>query len=139
MTEPDSIYHPFNDDTREKVGVIVYDKKGFLLMVQGISGKLSLPKGGRLRGETDLEGALREAYEETGIDLEKINYIEKIKLVWGTYFIYRIPYTGRKLQLQPQIGEILKIIWKKPTSPWLRTDARLNCDLAYFINKYGTI
>ena len=108
-------------------------------MVQGISGKLSLPKGGRLRGETELEGALREAYEETGIDLEKLNYVEKIKLVWGTYFIYRIPYIGRRLQLHPQLGEILKIVWKKPTSRWLRTEARLNCDLTRFVNKYGVV
>ena len=127
--------HPFRDDTREKVGVIVYDKKGYVLMVQGVSGKLSLPKGGRLRGETELEGALREAYEETGIDLERFEYTEKIKLVWGTYFIYHIPYRGTGLELHAQAREVLKIIWRKPTSTWLQTQARLNCDLGYFVKR----
>jgi 8-oxo-dGTP pyrophosphatase MutT (NUDIX family) len=127
--------HPFRDDTREKVGVIVYDKKGYVLMVQGVSGKLSLPKGGRLRGETELEGALREAYEETGIDLERFEYTEKIKLVWGTYFIYRIPYLGVSMQLRAEPKEILKIIWRKPTSIWLQTEAKLNCDLGCFIKR----
>jgi len=127
--------HPFTDDTREKVGVIVYDKKGYVLLVEGLTGKLSLPKGGRLRGETDLEGALREAYEETGIDLEKIHYTEKIKLIWGTYFVYKLPITGAKMPLHPQEGEILKVLWRKPTSNWIKTVANLNCDLGHFIRK----
>lgn len=131
--------HPFTDDTREKVGVIVYDKKGYVLMVQGLSGKLSLPKGGRLRGETDLEGALREAYEETGIDLERFEYTEKIKLVWGTYFIYHIPYTGMCLHLRAQPSEILKVLWRKPTSSWIQYEASLNCDLGYFVKKINDL
>ena len=127
--------HPFTDDTREKVGVIVYDKKGYILMVQGTSGKISLPKGGRLRGETELEGALREAYEETGIDLENMEYTKKIKLIWGTYFVYNLPYSGRCLPLEPQAGEILKIMWRKPNSRWIQTEATLNCDLGSFIKR----
>jgi 8-oxo-dGTP pyrophosphatase MutT (NUDIX family) len=128
-------HHPFTDDTREKVGVIVFDKNGYVLIVQGTSGKLSLPKGGRLRGETELEGALREAYEETGIDLENLKYTEKIKLIWGTYFTYHLPCSGLCLNLQKQAGEILKIMWRKPTSTWIQTEARLNCDLGCLVKK----
>ena len=131
----DKFGHPFAEDTREKVGVIVYDKKGYILLVEGLTGKLSLPKGGRLRGETELEGALREAYEETGIDLEKLQYTEKKKLIWGTYFVYRLPIVGIRLRLYPQLGEVLKIMWRKPTSTWIKTEANLNCDLAHFIRK----
>ena len=128
-------HHPFTDDTREKVGVIVFDKNGYILIVQGTSGKLSLPKGGRLRGETELEGALREAYEETGIDLENLKYTEKIKLIWGTYFTYHLSCSGLCLNLQKQAGEILKIMWRKPTSIWIQTEARLNCDLGCLVKK----
>ena len=130
--------HPFTDDTREKVGVIVYDKNGYILMVQGTSGKLSLPKGGRLRGETELEGALREAYEETGIDLENIQHTGKIKLIWGTYFIYKLSCSGMCLELQAQVGEVLKVMWRKPTSTWIQTEARLNCDLGHFIKRFNS-
>ena len=127
--------HPFTDDTREKVGVIVYDTSGQLLMVQGKGGKVSLPKGGRLRGETELEGALREAWEETGIDLEKLAYSGKIKLIWGTYFIYNLDVKASDLNLRPQPGEVLKVVWKKPSSFWINEVAMLNCDLASYIRK----
>jgi 8-oxo-dGTP pyrophosphatase MutT (NUDIX family) len=73
--------HPFSEDTREKVGVIVYDSTGKILIVKGVGGKLSLPKGGRMRGETELEGAVREAWEETGLDLESLYYTLKTKLI----------------------------------------------------------
>jgi 8-oxo-dGTP pyrophosphatase MutT (NUDIX family) len=128
--------HPFNDETREKVGAIVYDRKGNILLVQGPSGKLSFPKGGRLRGETDLEGAVRELYEETGLDLEHEDYTDKIKLIWGTYFVYNLPYAGIKIPLNPQIDEVMKILWRKPTSEWLKKEAHLNSDLGYFIRRF---
>ena len=128
--------HPFADDTRDKVGVIVYDRDGYLLVVEGKGGKFSLPKGGRLRGETDLEGALREAWEETGIDLDENGYAEKIKLVWGTYFVYHLAVEGRSLNLRGQPGETVRALWRNPNSNWMRYDADLNCDLGYYIRKY---
>jgi len=128
--------HPFNDDTREKVGVIVYDRKGNMLLVRGPSGKLSFPKGGRLRGETELEGALRELYEETGLDLEECNYTDKIKLIWGTYFVYKLDVAGIKMDLTKQDDEILEILWRKPSSEWLKTQALLNSDLGYFMRHF---
>ena len=124
--------HPFMDDTREKVGVIVYDRIGNLLMVEGKGGKISLPKGGRLRGETEYEGALREAWEETGIDLERLKYKEKIKLIWGTYFVYHLDGLGRNMQLRAQPGETLKVFWKDPKCLWLKF-ANVNCDLGHYI------
>jgi 8-oxo-dGTP pyrophosphatase MutT (NUDIX family) len=131
--------HPFSDDTRDKVGVIVLDRDGYLLLVEGKGGKLSLPKGGRHRGETDLEGALREAWEETGIDLDENAYVEKLKLIWGTYFVYRLQGEGRSVNLRPQAGETVKILWRKPTSYWIRHDAILNRDLAHYIHTYDHI
>lgn len=136
MSDPSELSHPFSDDTRDKVGVIVLDRNGYLLLVEGKEGKLSLPKGGRHRGETDLEGALREAWEETGIDLDENGYLAKIKLIWGTYFLYRIPQEGRYIKLKPQPGETVKILWRNPSSPWIRHDALLNRDLAHYIHTY---
>ena len=117
---------------RNKVGVIVYDKFGKLLLVEGLSGKISLPKGDRKSDETELEGALREAQEETGIHLKDITYISQINLVWGTYFLYRLPTDSSALDLQPQAEEVAKILWKEPGSKWMRK-ADLNCDLASYV------
>ena len=128
--------HPFADDTRDKVGVIVYDRDGYLLLVEGKGGKLSFPKGGRLRGETDLEGALREAWEETGIDLEAFDYQKKIKLIWGDYFLYALGVEGRSLRLRGQPGETVKVLWRHPNSYWMREHPLLNCDLKYYINTH---
>ena len=129
--------HPFADDTREKVGVIVYDTAGHVLIVQGVGGKLSLPKGARLRGETELEGAIREAWEETGIDLEKATYVLKTKLVWGTYFVYKLNVRAKDIILRPQAGETVEIMWKSPTSFWLNQSTCLNCDLKFLIKDLG--
>ena len=129
--------HPFADETRDKVGVIVYDSAGHVLLVEGISGKISLPKGARRRGETELEGAVREAWEETGIDLEKASYILKTKLIWGTYFVYKLNVRARELILRPRVGETLDVMWKSPTSFSLNHSTRLNCDLKFLIKNLG--
>jgi 8-oxo-dGTP pyrophosphatase MutT (NUDIX family) len=129
--------HPFADDTREKVGVIVYDTAGHVLLVEGAGGKISLPKGARLRGESELEGAVREAWEETGIDLEKAPYILKTKLIWGTYFVYKLNVRAKEITLRPQIGETVTVFWKSPTSFWLNQSTHLNCDLKFLIKNLG--
>jgi len=129
--------HPFADDTREKVGVIVYDTAGQVLLVEGVGGKISLPKGARLRGETELEGAVREAWEETGIDLEEAMYLLKTKLIWGTYFVYKLNVRGRELVLRPREGETVEVMWKSPTSFSLNHSAQLNCDLKFLIKNLG--
>lgn len=126
--------HPFAEDTREKVGVIVYDNTGKILLVKGVGGKLSLPKGGRMRGETELEGAVREAWEETGLDLESMFYTFKTKLIWGTYYVFKLSVSAKDLSLRPRIhGEIEEILWKSPKSFWLTTSPDMNCDLKYLI------
>jgi 8-oxo-dGTP pyrophosphatase MutT (NUDIX family) len=126
--------HPFSEDTREKVGVIVYDSTGKILIVKGVGGKLSLPKGGRMRGETELEGAVREAWEETGLDLESLYYTFKTKLIWGTYYVFKLSVGAKELCLRPRVhGEIEEIMWKSPKSFWLTTSPDMNCDLKYLI------
>ena len=109
-----SFGHPFADDTREKVGVIVYDNAGHVLLVQGMTGKISLPKGGRLRGETELEGAVREAWEETGIDLEKTTYILKTKLIWGDVLCLQVERTCKRAGTAPTSWRNDSSVMEKP-------------------------
>lgn len=56
-----------------RAGVITLSKKGNkLLVVLGRCGLYSLPKGVIEKGETFIECAQREAYEETGLKVEPI-------------------------------------------------------------------
>jgi 8-oxo-dGTP pyrophosphatase MutT (NUDIX family) len=82
--------HYFNDDTDDKVGVIITNFDHELLVVKGVSGKFSFPKGSRKIGETDWEAAERETWEEAGIDISTLLYKGKRKLKYGTYFLLQL-------------------------------------------------
>ena len=135
----DDLPHPFNQDTRERVGCIVYDVEGHLLIVDGGGGKMSLPKGCRQLGETEWEGGLRELYEETGLDAELLltdksaRFMEKKTLRWGTYMVFRLKMRGSDLALRPQTGETSKVLWKNPWGAWLQRKADLNADLRHLV------
>jgi 8-oxo-dGTP pyrophosphatase MutT (NUDIX family) len=103
-------------DTKDVVGVICLDKKGKLLLVQGTSGKWSFPKGRRKEKETPLEGALREAKEEAGIDLSDQTTFLTMKLRFGTYFWYYFDVDGADLELAKPLTpeEILQVAWISP-------------------------
>lgn len=109
-----STLHPFQNDTEDRVGVIVLDVRRRLLVVEGESGKLSLPKGCRQLGETEWDGAMREAWEETGLDLESLPhvlYLAKLRLRFGTYFLFHLNLDGPRLPTQPQEGECKTVYW----------------------------
>jgi ADP-ribose pyrophosphatase YjhB (NUDIX family) len=99
--------HPFDDDTRKRCGIILIDSNNHLLAVIGKDTyKLSFPKGKKKFGETEWEGAVRECYEETGLDLEdpdvqsKVFYINTFYIHDITYFIFYYPKPGATL-IQP--------------------------------------
>ena len=89
------------EDTQDVVGTIVlYRNK--ILLVRGVGGKWSFPKGRRRENETPYEGALREAKEEAGIDLTGISPDLTIHLRYGVYYLFN-------LWRQPDL--------EKPTTP----------------------
>ena len=134
ISKPWDIHGVHGYDTREKVGVIVFDKDGFMLIVEK-NRKFSLPKGGRMSYETEYTGALREAWEETGLDLTGCVYTRIEKLIWGTYFVYHLDVRGIDIPLTPQQEEIDKIYWRKTNSEWIRKKANLNSDLRELIKR----
>lgn len=115
--------HPFTCDTRDRVGAIVYDKEGRLLIVKGMS-KYSLPKGCRCMGETEWDGACRELYEETGLDIEELLtkksaiFLCQKKLRWGTYMVFRLMVPATQVLLHPQEEEVTELHWKGLHSKW---------------------
>jgi 8-oxo-dGTP pyrophosphatase MutT (NUDIX family) len=124
------------EDTEDVCGVIVlYRNK--ILLIRGSGGKWSFPKGRRRENETFLEGALREAKEEAGLDLSGICPDVTLKLRYGTYFIFnlwRIP----ELENPTTPEEVLEVAWHNFQS---MRDKEKNADLkCYFkLKKTGNL
>lgn len=123
-------------DTRDVVGVICIDKEGKLLLVQGFGGKWSFPKGRRKEKETDLQGALREAKEESGIDLSDLTPFLSMKLRYGTYFCYYLKCNGEDLKMAKPTTpeEILQAGWIAATSSAFRSEEK-NADLRCYLSR----
>jgi ADP-ribose pyrophosphatase YjhB (NUDIX family) len=68
----------------KKAGGVVINKDGKILVVAQRHNTWSLPKGGVEDGETDLEAAKREIYEESGV--KDLNFIKHLI----TYERYKI-------------------------------------------------
>lgn len=130
--------HPFEDDTAERVGVILLDSYENLLVIEGLGGKLSLPKGCRHRGESEWDGAVRECYEETGIDVEdpKIptKFLKTTKLRYGVYQTIHLLCKRDLVTTKVQQGESCKVLWLNLRG--LRMD-KLDCnaDLKVFLRE----
>ena len=72
-------------------GTICMSPHNTILLVRGRrSLKWSFPKGHRELGETYLECAVRETYEETGIDLYGLEPVSYQKLSVGEYYFFEV-------------------------------------------------
>jgi 8-oxo-dGTP pyrophosphatase MutT (NUDIX family) len=72
----------------QSAGGVVLNPSGMILMVSQHGDSWSLPKGHVEPGETELEAAVREVYEETGV--EQLRLIKRL----GSYKRYRIGING---------------------------------------------
>lgn len=125
-----------NKDTLDVVGVICVDKTGRVLVVQGSGGKWSFPKGRRKESETSYQGAIREAKEEAGINLEGRFVNAKIQLRYGTYYLYVFSRSGDEIALDKPTTpeEISQVSWVDLKSEGF-TSADKNADLRVFISR----
>lgn len=75
----------------KKAGVIFIDGREpeKILFVQNYGSKWSFPKGSVEVGETFVDAAIREAKEETGIEIDKRKIHEVLTLRNKQFFIYR--------------------------------------------------
>jgi 8-oxo-dGTP pyrophosphatase MutT (NUDIX family) len=124
-----------NKDTLDVVGVICLDRLGRVLLVQGSGGKWSFPKGRRKELETSYQGAIREAKEEAGIELNGRLVNAKIQLRYGTYYLYVFGRSGEEIPLVKPMtpDEISQVSWID-----LRSDSfdslDKNADLRVFVS-----
>ena len=126
-----------NNDTLDVVGVICIDKLGRVLLVEGSdSGKWSFPKGRRKQLETPHQGALREAYEETGINLKNLPIQAKIHLRYGTYYLYVFDKSGDEIELDDPVTpeEITSVSWVDGDS---LVRLKKNADLRVYTSQRG--
>jgi len=116
-------------DTEETVGVIVLWNNQILL-VRGVgSHKWSFPKGHRRENETSLEGAIREAKEEAGINLTDIKPTLTLLLRYGTYFLYTFQHLP-ELDAPTTPEEIVEVAWKNYQS---MKEEKKNADLRFYL------
>jgi 8-oxo-dGTP pyrophosphatase MutT (NUDIX family) len=98
--------------------IILKDNQVLLIGAKDDDGKLfwSFPKGHQENGETDIETAIRETKEETGLDVE-ISDIAPIKtghfIHGGTAYKSILLFIAKPLNsnLNPQEGEVESINW----------------------------
>lgn len=119
-------------DTADIAGAIVLDKNNRILVIKGIGGIWSLPKGRRKDGETIYEAALREAREESGIDLKTETPIAYIKLSYGSYYLFKLKksYVDIQLERPSTPEEVLEVQWIKRKVLFCE---RTNYDLTMYI------
>lgn len=124
------------NDTEDVVGVIaLYRNK--MLLVRGSGGKWSFPKGRRRENETSIEGALREAREEAGLDLSGRNPDITLSLRYGVYYIFNL-WRQPELLSPSTPEEVLEVAWHNFQS---MKDKEKNADLkCYFkMKKQGKL
>ncbi len=123
-------------DTEDVVGVICVDAKGQVLLVQGAGGKWSFPKGRRKSNETHYQGAIREAREEAGIDLNGRPVNVKMSLRYGTYYLYAFGRSGDQIPLAASStpDEIQTVAWVNlKSAEFVKADK--NADLRFYCQK----
>lgn len=82
----------YKANTEKVYGSICISPHNTILLVCGRkSKKWSFPKGHKHRGETYIDCAVRETYEEAGIDLDNIVPVAYQRLSVGEYYFYDLP------------------------------------------------
>jgi len=113
---------PYSKKTRlKRCGVIcvkfIFDVPHLLVVRGAVSHIWSLPKGCINEGETELECAIRETLEETGLKLDLTEANERLCINHNVYFIVQLVTHGKFKIIDKH--EVDKVHWM--TLPELRT------------------
>ncbi len=109
---------------RATVGVYIFNDQGELGFIRSPKwGGLLIPPGGHIEyGETWLNAAIREAKEETGLDVEKVELCGVINMIEPAEFQKKAHFVGVQVRAQMVAGsveqvdqtEATEMVWKKP-------------------------
>lgn len=121
----------YKANTDKVYGTICISPANTILIVRGRkSKKWSFPKGHKKRGETYISCAVRETWEEAGIDLEGLVPIAYQRLSVGEYYFYDL-----EEEVAPNINdtrEIEEVRWM--TIEDMR-NVSCNVDVNNFLNR----
>lgn len=113
----------------EVFGTILRDSRGRCVLVKGLkSEKWSFPKGHPNENESELDCALRETYEETGLQLDPNGFEQSVRLSCGKYFVYTIQDDSVMKPVDTE--EIQQISWF--TVPEMK-QLKVNVDISHFL------
>ena len=100
------------------VGVLIRHVDGDFLLMQRDFGKKDYPGyyeatagGSALKGESPVEAVFREAFEETGIQLQRVKEINKVKYGSSIFYCYLGTADGDKDAIVLQEGETINFKW----------------------------
>ena len=133
MTPPLSQQSQQFKQSQRVYGVILVSPQERYLMVRGrATGKWSFPKGHIEAGESPLQCAKRELYEETGVSLGKLEPTREtpFRLKAAQYFIFRPAVEAKVCTIDAR--EVTDVRWLSA-----REIARLpsNVDVSFFLEK----
>lgn len=106
-TGEDSDFGPYIHNL-PRAGTFIHTPDRYVLFVQSYNGKWGPPKGRIEEGETAVECAIRETYEETGLDVK--NKVDVHKLMNNRWDMYDILF-DKVVDVVPVSSEITGIGW----------------------------
>jgi 8-oxo-dGTP pyrophosphatase MutT (NUDIX family) len=103
-----------------------------ILMVKGrATGKWSFPKGHKERSEGYLDCAVRETFEETGVELKEYRPTGYYKLSYGGYYCFDVPL---EIPLNPSdMREVEEACWMHVADIPRKS---VNVDVGHFLDRF---
>jgi 8-oxo-dGTP pyrophosphatase MutT (NUDIX family) len=119
----------------KKCGIIYYNEldKTYLLVLGKKSYKWGFPKGHMEMGETEEDTAIREFYEETGIEIQQYHLDTKIKFKNNIYF--KVNCLVKPIINIQDTNEIVKVSWMSIQDILNLPKEKLNFGLKSWIHK----
>ena len=111
-------------------GIIKCSTTGKYLLVKGITGKWSFPKGHRELNETPFECAKREIYEETGLIVDDLN--NKKAIFISIYYYFNIDFETELTPNPIDLNEVKDIKWFSPEET---NNIEKNKDVLVYFNR----
>ena len=124
-----------------KAGALLFDEtNNAVLLVQSRGNLWGISKGSLERGETPIDGAIREVMEETGIDISTCDFSKSVVLYnLSTYFF--IPHATCEVSIKDEVvgNDVTAVAWLR--IPCLKilinnNDIRLTKHTTIVLKKY---
>ena len=118
----------YKPNTEKVYGTVCMSPQNRILLVRGRrSMKWSFPKGHKEPGESYLSCAVRETYEEAGLDLCMYSPVSHQRLSVGEYYFFEVE------EVCPTVGDHREIAEAKWMSLSEIREAPCNVDVNYFL------